>query len=133
MISAHGWPAKLIGVGAVGVLFSALNALLGRRRQTDAHPMLQQAARRVAQIFEVRFIVMGHSHRMVNENVGGRTRYYNLGSWTAPAPHKKFEGFPHLVVAGGRAELRRWTTPPPRRAPEPDSEPMPEVAELLPE
>ncbi len=108
---AHGWLAKLLCFGVVGVLFGAANALLGRRRQTDAHPMLQRAARRVAQIFDVRYIVMGHSHRAVNEPLGPRARYFNLGSWTPPAPHKPFEGFPHLVVAGGKAELKRCGAP----------------------
>jgi UDP-2,3-diacylglucosamine pyrophosphatase LpxH len=111
VVTAHGWLARLLSVGAVGVLFAALNAMLGSRRQTDAHPMLQKAARRVSQLFDVKYIVMGHSHRMVNEAVGARTRYFNLGSWTAPPPHKPFEGFPHLVVADGKAEMRRWAAP----------------------
>ena len=111
VVTAQGWLSKLLCGGAVGVLFAALNALLGRRRQTDAHPMLQQGARRVAQIFDVKFIVMGHSHRMVSEQVGARTRYFNLGSWTVPPPHKPFEGFPHLVVSSGKAEMRRWGGP----------------------
>ena len=111
VLTAPGWIAKLAAGTACGVLFAALNAMLGSRRQTDAHPMLQKAARRVAQLFDVKYIVMGHSHRMVNEQVGARTRYFNLGSWTPPPPHKPFEGFPHLVVSEGKAEMRRWTAP----------------------
>src|SRR5262249_18412435 len=111
VITASTLFGKFIAVGAVGVLFSATNALLSRRRQTDAHPILRQAARRVAQIFDVKYIVMGHSHRAVNEAVGARTRYVNLGAWTVPPPHKPFEGFPHLVVENGVAELRRWGAP----------------------
>ncbi len=133
VVTAHGWLGKLLGVTVVGILFGALNAVLGRRRQTDAHPMLQQAARRVAQIFDVKFIVMGHSHRMVNESVGNQTRYFNLGSWTMPAPHKTFEGFPHLRIAGGKAELRRWSSDAARPAVQqparqPATEPRLEVA-----
>jgi len=107
--SAHGWLGKSLSVVLVGMLFALTNALLGNRRQTDAHPMLLKAARRVAQLFDVKYIVMGHSHRMVNEAVGSRTRYFNLGSWTPPPPHKPFEGFPHLVIANGQAEMRRWS------------------------
>src|SRR2546428_14184576 len=75
-----------------------------RARSLLAHPMLQAAARRVAQIFDVKYIVMGHSHRMVEEPVGNSTRYFNLGSWTG----RSNDGFPHVVVTGGSAELRRW-------------------------
>src|SRR5439155_34611 len=83
---------------------AALNARLGKQRRTNAHPMLQAAARRVAKVFDVKYIVMGHSHRMVEEAVGNTTRYFNLGSWTG----RSNDGFPHVVVTGGLAELRRW-------------------------
>jgi UDP-2,3-diacylglucosamine pyrophosphatase LpxH len=130
VLSAPTVLGKFFAVGLVGVLFAATNALLGRRRRTDAHPILRQAARRVAQIFDVKYIVMGHSHRAVNEAAGARTRYFNLGSWTPPPPHKPFEGFPHLVVENGVAELRRWGAPAeapelarPQHAPEPVAAP----------
>ena len=92
----------------MGILFAALNALLGGKRKTDAHPMLKQAARRVAQVFDVKYIVMGHSHRAVDEAAGNGARYFNLGSWTG----RPGEGVPHLAVEGGSAELRRWKGPP---------------------
>jgi UDP-2,3-diacylglucosamine pyrophosphatase LpxH len=109
---AHGVDGFWATAGAltcVGIIFAALNALLGKCRRTDAHPMLQAAARRVAQIFDVKYIVMGHSHRAVDEAVGNRTRYFNLGSWT---PGRSSDGFPHVAVIAGSAELRRWKGPP---------------------
>jgi UDP-2,3-diacylglucosamine pyrophosphatase LpxH len=101
--------AKAGALTCVGIIFAALNAVLGKRRRTDAHPMLQAAARRVASIFDLKYIVMGHSHRAVEEAVGNGTRYFNLGSWT---PGRSNDGFPHVVVTGGSAELRRWKGPP---------------------
>ena len=105
----NGFWAKAGALTCVGIIFAALNAMLGKRRRTDAHPMLQEAARRVAQVFDVRYIVMGHSHRPVEEAVGNGTRYFNLGSWT---PGRSNDGFPHVAVVGGSAELRRWKGPP---------------------
>jgi UDP-2,3-diacylglucosamine pyrophosphatase LpxH len=100
---ADGWP-RLFGLLAVGVVFVALNLWLGRTRQADAHPTLKAAAHKVARAFDVKFVVMGHSHRPVEEQLGNCTRYFNLGSWTG----QPGEGFPHLVVEGEGATLRRW-------------------------
>ena len=104
----QGFWAKGGGLTLVGVVFAALNAALAAKRRTDAHPMLRAAARRVAQVFDVKYIVMGHSHRAVEETVGNGTRYFNLGSWT---PGRSHDGFPHVVVTAGSAELRRWKGP----------------------
>src|SRR5262249_36613543 len=65
--AVQGFWAKAGALTCVGILFAALNAFLGKRRRTDAHPKLQAAARRVAQIFDVKYIVMGHSHRATEE------------------------------------------------------------------
>jgi hypothetical protein len=73
----------------------------------DAQPLLQTAATRVAQIFGVRFVVMGHSHKPTDEAIGGRSRYLNTGTWT----NVKSEGFPHVLVVGRAAKLLRWTGP----------------------
>ena len=104
--SVHGFWARAGALTGMGILFAALNALLGGKRRTDAHPMLLQAARRVAQVFDVRYIVMGHSHRPVEQAVGNGARYFNLGAWT-----KGSEGFPHVCVENGVAQLRRWRLP----------------------
>ena len=110
-MAVQGFWAKAGALTGVGILFAALNAMLGNRRRTDAHPMLLAAARRVAQIFDVKYIVMGHSHRAFDESVGNGARYFNLGSWTGGMAA---EGFPHVAVESGTAELRRWKGPPVR-------------------
>ncbi|GAC1342433.1 MAG: hypothetical protein NVSMB23_15120 [Myxococcales bacterium] len=104
-----GWGLRLAAFAAVGIVFGALNGILARQRKTDAHPLLLQAARRVAEIFDVRYVVMGHSHRAVSEPVGTSARYFNTGSWTNA---RQSEGFPHVCVEGRVAELRRWKGPP---------------------
>jgi UDP-2,3-diacylglucosamine pyrophosphatase LpxH len=106
--AVHGFWAKGGALTVVGIVFAALNALLSAMRKTDTHPMLLQAARRVAQVFDVKYVVMGHSHRPVDEMVGNGARYFNLGSWTG----RSVDGFPHVGVSGERAALRRWTTRP---------------------
>ena len=98
---------KFAAVGAGGMLFAVASAVLGRLRRVDAHPLLQTAARRVAQIFGVHFVVMGHSHKAVDESIGPRARYLNLGSWTTV----RTEGFPHALVVGRAAILARWRGP----------------------
>ena len=109
--TTHGFWARAGVLTGVGIVFAGLNALLGGKRRTDAHPMLLQAARRVAQVFDVRYIVMGHSHRPIEQAVGNGARYFNLGAWT-----KGSEGFPHVCVEHGVAELRRWRLPAPAAA-----------------
>ena len=119
----HGFWAKAGALTGVGILFAALNVVLGGKRRTDAHPMLLQAARRVAQVFDVRYIVMGHSHRPLELAVGNGARYYNLGAWTRGS-----DGFPHVRVENGVAELRRWKLPAPQSLPVPALVPQRTVA-----
>ena len=106
---AQGRWQKLAAVALGAVLFAGLNLLLGAQRRVDAHPLLLDAARRVAQVFGVRYVTMGHSHRAVSEPLGAGARYFNLGSWTCA---RGGEGFPHVAVVGEVAELRRWKGPP---------------------
>ncbi|MBS2021241.1 MAG: metallophosphoesterase [Deltaproteobacteria bacterium] len=109
-VSMHELPAmwmKLSALVVVGMAFSLGSAALGRLRRADAHPLLQTAARRIAQIFGVHYVVMGHSHKAVDEAIGTRARYLNPGSWTTV----KNEGFPHIVVVGREAKLVRWRGP----------------------
>jgi UDP-2,3-diacylglucosamine pyrophosphatase LpxH len=101
--AAEGVWAKLVAAVATGIGFAALNAVLARRRRTDAHPLLQQAARRVAQLFDVKYVVMGHTHRVVDEPLGSGAHYLNLGSWKNARI-----GFPHVAVEDGVAHLRFW-------------------------
>jgi UDP-2,3-diacylglucosamine pyrophosphatase LpxH len=104
----HGVWAKAGALTLVGIAFAAVNAVLGAQRQTDAHPLLRKAAQRISHVFEVKFVVMGHSHRAVDEQVGRGATYLNSGSWTG----RPEAGFPHIAVVGGTAELRRWKGPP---------------------
>jgi hypothetical protein len=115
-VLAAGFWARAGILTGVGIVFAALNVLLAARRKTDAHPLLLQAARRVSQVFDVKFVVMGHSHRPVDEQVGRSTRYLNSGSWTG----RPEAGFPHIAVVGGTAELRRWKGTPQLRLPHVD-------------
>jgi UDP-2,3-diacylglucosamine pyrophosphatase LpxH len=106
--SLSGLWARAGAVTLTGIVFAALNALLAEKRKTDAHPLLREAARRVAAIFDVKYIVMGHSHRPVDESAGNGAHYFNLGSWTG-LPR---EGFPYVQIDGGSARLQRWKGPP---------------------
>jgi UDP-2,3-diacylglucosamine pyrophosphatase LpxH len=107
-LSVRGFWTTGLTLTGVGILFAALNALLAGKRKTDVHPILQEAARRVAQVFDVKYIVMGHSHRPVDRTVGNGARYFNLGSWTG----RSGDGFPYVLVAAGQADLRKWAGPP---------------------
>lgn len=93
---------------------TAANAVLDRARLVDSHPKLLDAARRVARLFDVPVVVMGHSHRTVSERVGTGTTYFNLGTWLSPSQGDAGgrPGFPHLLVRGLRGELRRWVPRP---------------------
>jgi UDP-2,3-diacylglucosamine pyrophosphatase LpxH len=68
---------------------------------------LRAAAERLAGIFPVRAVVMGHSHVRVDEPLRGGARYLNLGSWTPGCM-----GLSHLVVVGEEAELRSFVYKP---------------------
>src|SRR5438067_6361635 len=122
--AAQGFWAKTSAAVGVAILFAALNAVLARRRTTDSHPLLQQAARRIAQLFDVKYVVMGHSHRVANEPIGSGARYFNLGSWTNARI-----GFPHVAVENGVPGLRFWmngtATPAQREAPPPQPAMLP--------
>ena len=69
------------------------------------------AAHRVAALFRVPVVVMGHSHRVVNQPIGETSHYFNLGTWLAPSRDGEDSpaGFPHVVVGSSGAVLRRWT------------------------
>jgi hypothetical protein len=99
--------AKVGALAAVGAGFAVGNVQLARLRRVDAQPLLQTAATRVAQIFGVRYVVMGHSHKPMDEAIGLGARYLNTGTWT----NVKSEGLPHVLVVGRAARLARWLGP----------------------
>jgi hypothetical protein len=105
-----------------GILLGALlggtlaNGWLARARLIDSHPKQVAAAHRVAVLFKVPLVVMGHTHRAVAETVGGSSRYFNLGTWVGSiretAPHP---GFPYLLLDGTGPALLRWSVAQPAR------------------
>ncbi len=97
------------GLALVVMVALGLNYLLSRGREIDSHPKLLRAAHRVAVLFGVDYVVMGHSHRAIDQEVADGTRYINLGTWLAPSRDEQgVLSFPHLVVVGQNAVLRRW-------------------------
>jgi hypothetical protein len=112
--AASSAPTHLRAGGLAAVLVGALlaNALLARIRNADSHPKLLRVAHRMAVLFGVDYVVMGHSHKLADEKVGDGSRYFNLGTWLAP--HRDPRGapaFPHLVITERGAELRHWPRP----------------------
>jgi UDP-2,3-diacylglucosamine pyrophosphatase LpxH len=95
------WPLALLWPAASVALFAACNYFLARRRRTDAHLLLLAAARRLGALLDVRWLIMGHSHGAVDQEVCPGVRYLNLGSWS-PADGR----LPHAALIGERAELR---------------------------
>lgn len=72
----YGW------LGAFGVLvaWSLLHRHLSHQRQVDPAAQLQLRAGQLASLFQVAFVVMGHTHAPVVAPAGSAT-YVNLGSW----------------------------------------------------
>jgi UDP-2,3-diacylglucosamine pyrophosphatase LpxH len=102
--------ARVSALAGVLVGAAAANYWLGRSRVVDSHPKLIAAAHRVAALFRVPVVVMGHSHRVVDQPVGDTSRYYNLGTWLSPSRDDQQgpAGFPHVVVGSSGAVMRRW-------------------------
>jgi UDP-2,3-diacylglucosamine pyrophosphatase LpxH len=76
----YGW------LGAFGVLvaWSLLHRHLSQQRQVDSAAQLQIRAGQLASLFQVAFVVMGHTHAPVVAPAGSAT-YVNLGSWAEEA------------------------------------------------
>lgn len=101
--------ALLLGAVAGGL---AGNAALSLMRRVDSHPKLLAAAHRVAVLFGVRYVVMGHSHHPVSREVGHGARYFNLGTWIgATAPEDGGEPLHYMLLTEAGAGLRRWRAP----------------------
>ena len=69
-------------LGAFGILvaWSLLHRHLSQQRQVDPAAQLQIRAAQLASLFQVAFVVMGHTHAPVVAAAGPAT-YVNLGSW----------------------------------------------------
>lgn len=89
----------------------AADRVLARTRDSETPPKLRRAAVAVAMLLEVPLVVMGHTHRAGEEELGEGRRYVNTGTWV---PGPEAPGFTHLALrrtadGGVQTELRRWT------------------------
>jgi len=100
-------PWRAAALVATVALAWRVDRRLARARLVDAHPKLWGVAGRLAALFDVPVVVMGHSHRPVDAPVGARARYINLGSWL-PSPQHGGVRFPYLVVDKHGARLMQW-------------------------
>lgn len=104
--------ALLAGTLAGGL---AANAALSAMRRVDSHPKLLAAAHRMAVLFGVKYVVMGHSHHPVSREVGHGARYFNLGTWLgATSPEEGGEPLNFMMLTENGARLQRWRAPVPR-------------------
>lgn len=113
-----------VSAGPVAAVFGTSAALLsvyagiGLRSNQAPHESLKQGARRIARLFDARWIVMGHTHAPVSEEVEAGTHYVNLGSWGEDDPpderkvdHAALRSFLLVEQHGARASASflRWT------------------------
>ncbi len=110
------WLMALLSVGTVGTLFWLGNGMLTRmRRRTDETvEMCAQRAAEIAELAQVRLVLMGHTHvadlRTLCE---GRAVYANSGTWAAvedpwSALVPQSRRFSFLYVRGDAVEVSRW-------------------------
>lgn len=104
-VAVDGPALARVGVFALSLGVAGLvNAWLDRARLIESHPKLLAAAHRVSVLFAVPVVIMGHSHREVNQKVGDGAVYFNLGTWLG----HRAEGLPHVVVTAQGPAFRRW-------------------------
>lgn len=102
-----------MSLGAVGVGYAMWS---GRLRRLDVDPKIpmRRAAKRIAELFPVRFVIMGHTHEPLTEELEGDTTYVNLGHWGVDDLDDPNVDAPrtHLVLrfidGEHRAEFLRW-------------------------
>ncbi|MFT3927147.1 MAG: hypothetical protein QM778_31670 [Myxococcales bacterium] len=68
-------------VSAGLALASFVFACVGRGVNTSPNDSLRHGAERIAKLFNVRWVVMGHTHEPVMEPMSTGATYVNLGSW----------------------------------------------------
>lgn len=103
--------SALVGGGVAYIAWS------NRQRLADIDPSqaMRRGARRISQLLDARFIVMGHTHDPIAERISEQSTYVNLGNWGADdlEPHPDSEPpRTHLVLrwidGQLRAEFCRW-------------------------
>jgi UDP-2,3-diacylglucosamine pyrophosphatase LpxH len=101
----------LVGAGVAYLVWSNRQRLL----DLDPKQAMRKGAGRIAQLFDARFIVMGHTHDPLAERIDDRATYVNLGNWGIDdlddAAHEDAPRT-HLVLrwidGQLRAEFCRW-------------------------
>ncbi len=104
-------------VGALVLAAVVFTVVSGRLRDRDIDPTraMREAARRIAELVETRFVVMGHTHLPAVVPFDGRVTYVNLGAWAVDEidPSAAQASRTHLVLRwiDGEicAELLRWS------------------------
>lgn len=106
------YPARvgLLGVlGAAVVLGLVLYAGALRFRHVTEAADLHRSAERIARLFEVPYVIFGHSHTAGTWPLAGGRTYVNVGTWV---PESEEAYFVYFAVtgegAGCRAGLHRW-------------------------
>jgi hypothetical protein len=98
------------------VLGGGIYTWMKTSRVVDPEGPLRKGAARVAELFPVRFSIMGHTHDPVLEPVKDGVTYINLGAWSVDDVDNEGTFTPppntHVVIrqVDGQplAELRRW-------------------------
>ena len=101
-------PFLVAGIGVGIFLYAKFSTVL------EPHGALRRGASKLVELMPARYVVMGHTHRPVMEQLSPTATYVNLGNWTADLldDHAPPAPCTHLVIrhgeAGPSAELRRW-------------------------
>ncbi len=110
------WPSALCA--AFAVLFMAY-ALCGSGVNTAPSERMRRGAANIAALFGTRYVVMGHTHEPVFEEISNGSHYINLGSWGEDDPPDERAAsdaspcsYLLLRVVDGvyQAEFMRWDT-----------------------
>jgi UDP-2,3-diacylglucosamine pyrophosphatase LpxH len=105
------WSWLPLMVGGVGL---GIFLYVKFSRVLEPHGALRRGASKLVELMPARYVVMGHTHRPVMEQLSPTSTYVNLGNWTADLldDHAPPAPCTHLVIrhgeAGPSAELRRW-------------------------
>lgn len=116
------WSPTRIGLLTFVCAFAALGLIvyvgaLRFRRVTEA-AQLQRNAGRLAELFKVPYVVLGHSHNPGTWPLPGGATYVNVGTWVPLAEESYFVYFAAVGEAAARqAGLWRWNKR--KRGPEP--------------
>lgn len=105
---AYAW----VAVVPVALLWIGGHHHLRKRRKIDAVPELATRAAEVASIFDVPYVVMGHTHVPACQALPGDVTYVNVGSWAEDDGSAPRAQRAHLVIHPGEdrpiAHFLRW-------------------------